>query len=1058
MTAELLPGLARPKRGVIGTRQLVLIQTLDIARLTSHPVGLIPETFIAVTGMGPVDSNESGKTSFLAAVALLLGDPEWRVGGNGAAGVAALLFEPVTAGIATGASAATEGYIAGIFADPDRIPESAHTVWMKISSSAPYIQVRHAAGVHLARGIDDRERHATAPQVFRSLAGDVLGGGEFAEVLYGRSPRVLAYVASRGQVRSRPSLLKLDAGTFTPEQIGDSLIALTGRATLFERDEEDRRGLAAKQAELNTHRENDRVFTDKEDKILRQVDAREDLRNLIRSAVRLRSASLARSVIDSHARAESAKYLHERDTKVRSRLANDVEFLAGKRTELGSIKGLQQALDKANDDFERAAGAHEQSLQTDGQLAQKEAGLNEQIDETRRAANGYNLATELSAKDAIAKSELLLEAVGEAKGDLKAATEALGEARQAREQAESGQFGSAGEAIRRLEQENIEATSLVASVRLHASHRHTWEARLAPWQDAILIARDDLASALPLLRDRPGTILISEPSEDPDGSQRDRLILPEGIASAPARAAHFLNSLCSQEATGEPIFHVKDESSGIRIVGEFETPIVGHDDLIAHWDRRVADATRAHGGYLSALKQATAHSDLAKLNAERAQAAERLADLLGKKGVAQQQLSAHRTEVMPLLRGARDTMALALKAANKAVDDYTNSLNEINSKLLQAQSALRERDAAIAKYEAAIRPDDTVLAVWGRGLDAALRELGWPGLEVDEEYDVLIDQAEPPVRSVDGGDIERRSASLLLRTANDKLVEAVARFRVYPEAGGAPPTDVADSVAAYLTSRDNAEGPSADLLASTLGVLTGWLDDFAERDASAHDDVLRGRMQRAQVTEFAEAKCRELEEALGVTQGAIRQRASSALDRISQALDSLNRRAPNGLGARLDYSITPPSAPDKKWVCQVTPRWRRNPAGPMLAYDNVTNTAQEKLFSIHLVLAALLAAPDSRGRALILDELGDSLGSEHRREVLDVIAAVAREHGIMILATCQDAIMTEAGPHCREILYFHYPSKSEALNRPTRMFGFDHLGNRVELTAEALMEGRNLFS
>jgi chromosome segregation protein len=126
----------------------------------------------------------------------------------------------------------------------------------------------------------------------------------------------------------------------------------------------------------------------------------------------------------------------------------------------------------------------------------------------------------------------------------------------------------------------------------------------------------------------------------------------------------------------------------------------------------------------------------------------------------------------------------------------------------------------------------------------------------------------------------------------------------------------------------------------------------------------------------------------------------------------------------------------------------------MLPYDNVTNTAQEKLFSIHLVLASLLAAPYPRGRILILDELADSLGAEHRREVLNAIATVAKQHGITILATCQDGIMADARPYCGEILYFHYPSKSAALNRPTRMFGQDRNGDRVELTAETLVEGR----
>lgn len=104
---------------------------------------------------------------------------------------------------------------------------------------------------------------------------------------------------------------------------------------------------------------------------------------------------------------------------------------------------------------------------------------------------------------------------------------------------------------------------------------------------------------------------------------------------------------------------------------------------------------------------------------------------------------------------------------------------------------------------------------------------------------------------------------------------------------------------------------------------------------------------------------------------------------------------------------------------------------------------------------ALSHPPHPRGRVLILDELADSLGAEHRREVLDAIATVAKAHGITILATCQDAILTEARPYCGEILYFHYPSKSEPLNRPTRIFGVDSNGARVELTDEALTEGRN---
>lgn len=113
------------------------------------------------------------------------------------------------------------------------------------------------------------------------------------------------------------------------------------------------------------------------------------------------------------------------------------------------------------------------------------------------------------------------------------------------------------------------------------------------------------------------------------------------------------------------------------------------------------------------------------------------------------------------------------------------------------------------------------------------------------------------------------------------------------------------------------------------------------------------------------------------------------------------------------------------------------------------------MFSIHLVLAALLASPNPRGRVLILDELGDSLGDEHRRDVLSAVAKVASTHGITVLGTCQDAVMPDAASYCGEVLYFCYPSKADALNLPTRMFGFDDNGKRVELSVEHLLVGRH---
>src|SRR4051812_26220641 len=147
--------------GIVGSRQLVCIQTFDVARLTTHPVVLVPGSFVAVGGRGPRgDSNESGKTSFLAATALLLGDPEWRMTGGGPAATASLLFEPETAGVAAHTyAAARQGYVIGVFAHPDRPAETALSVWCRINATNPYFQVRYADGVHLVDGETDRERY-----------------------------------------------------------------------------------------------------------------------------------------------------------------------------------------------------------------------------------------------------------------------------------------------------------------------------------------------------------------------------------------------------------------------------------------------------------------------------------------------------------------------------------------------------------------------------------------------------------------------------------------------------------------------------------------------------------------------------------------------------------------------------------------------------------------------------------------------------------------------------------------------------------------------------------
>jgi chromosome segregation protein len=1052
-----LPGMPTDRLGVIGSRQLVVVQTLEIARLTAHPVRLIPETFIAVTGMGPADSNESGKTSFLSAVSLLLGDPEWRVSGTGASSVAALLFEPITAGITAGAPAATEGYIVGVFVDPDDALTTAHTVWVRISSGRPHLQVRHAAGMHLARGTDDRERHEAAPRIYRSLPGEPLGSTEYVVELYGRSPRVLAYVASRGRVRSRPSLLKLDAGTFTPEQIGNALIALTGRAALFERDEQDRSDLASKREELARHIKRDQEHIAREAEILHRVDARERLRQHLKSAMASWQASQARSVLDTYARAESASRLLAEAEEARARLQQRHDKAAAERDELRDPTVLRSRLRTRAEEMGKHSDAYDATVREEGALTGKIGTLEGDLSKARIDAAGHDLERDGRPEAAKQNIEDLAEEHATAKLRAADAEKAVHEHEEAVRQAGEGQFGIAGEIIRTLDTapESVSAISLADATRLDPETREEWEARLAPWREAVCINGLDLPTALRALTDLPGAILIAGPLTLDTGTDSNAH-LPAGIVTAPAQAVPFLNALARQTASSDPVVHVSDGSTGVHIVGGFGIPIVGREDLLAYLTQRL-ERSRADKAHLDGQEaRLTASLKQAEITASRAEAAQRIATLAPQLKELTEQLSTIRAEKIPPLKTARDEAVQVHQAAKRALADRDTSFSRLVDETRAARRELETKEAETERLKQASQPADEVLAAWGRGLDAARAELRWPP-DISEPItsDRLSEHATPPPIQGSPDYLERRSAMALRGAAHNQLTSALATFGSDAEGAGAPVELLATGEIFLKARNDGDDEAAAALFEGTVNSMQAWLDDHADRDRTAHEEVERARDTRATTTEFVVSQTRELQDALVKTQEAISQRAAGALNRISAALDGLNR-ASGGLGAQLDHELTPPASPEQEWICRVTPRWRRNPGGPFLAYDNVTNTAQEKLFSIHLVLASLLAAPQPRGRVLILDELADSLGAEHRREVLEAIASVARDHGITILATCQDAIMAEARPYCKEILYFHYPSRSEPLNQPTRMFGLDTNGARVEMTAEALTEGRGL--
>ena len=61
---------------------------------------------------------------------------------------------------------------------------------------------------------------------------------------------------------------------------------------------------------------------------------------------------------------------------------------------------------------------------------------------------------------------------------------------------------------------------------------------------------------------------------------------------------------------------------------------------------------------------------------------------------------------------------------------------------------------------------------------------------------------------------------------------------------------------------------------------------------------------------------------------------------------------------------------------------------------------------------------------------------------------------VTILGTCQDSVLSDAADHFGELIWFTHATATDAYNQPTRVWGHDSLGGRVELTAAWLQAGR----
>jgi hypothetical protein len=1003
--------------GLVGMRQLVCVQTFDLARLTSHPVELIPGSFVAVGGRGPRgDSNESGKTSFLAATSLLLGDPEWRMTGGGPAATASLLFEPETAGVSAHSYApARQGYVIGVFADAEQPTATALTVWCRINATAEYFQVRYADGVHLVRGDSDLERHAAADAGWAAMpTATQLGARNYAERLYGDSPRCLAYVAERGKQKSAPSLLQMNAGGFTPEQIGDDLIRLTGRASAFENEGQQRQRLDESQRTLtDKQRGHERISRD-EDEQLTGVQARNRSRHQLGEAERIWQLHFARGLLDVLDR--EAQLSGERDQADEDVRAHQLAVEEA-QTEVTTLsvpddlaRRLQAANEQANGLKQRLREAEQKAM-----TARHAAGrAHERVNELEASADGYSGPPAADVQATLTAAE----------SGRDGAREQLGLARGRRDDAqrrvraaESGAEGRAGELTALLAEYEIAAAPLM-DVELADLARAAWEPRLALFEHAVVIAPGAITDALVIAETVPGAVLIA-------GDEHTEL--PAGVTSAPAGSAGFLARLAERTITHASPERTEHAELGVTVVGGFAEPQTGRAARLERAQAALARAEQDLADAQAALRRAELAVEVARGELARAEAADKLPDARATLRESERASAARAREVTELeapLRDAeteRDDAAADVRSYERALSAAIERLEARAAKHQAAVTAARDAQKALDNLQVEYWRSN-----WGGTTDAATAAL-----------------TEEP-----------RSEKRLRNHAAELLQDSLSALSIHPDGTGAPTPEL-EQVAQRrsLVFEDPDRGRVPATLAEVARPLGDFLDAHHDQDLLIEDRITRARAQREEELSVAGDECERLDRALQTLQDGVEQRIRSALEAISDQYDRLNRES-GWFGADLRIEARRPEGPEERWRWLVTPRWRRSDGGRMLPYDNQANTAQKKLATVQLVLAALLAAPNPRGRVLVLDELGDSLGVSHRREVLREIAATANAKGVTVLGTCQDSVLGDASGFCGELVYFEYPSHAEALNRPTRMFAFDDNRKRVELTEHYLRDGR----
>lgn len=1030
MTTTDASGQTEASRGVVGNRRLAAVQTFDIARLTSHPVPIETGTFVAVSGIGPKgDSNGSGKTSFLAALALLLADPQWRLTTTGGKEAQGLLFQPGAAGLDPSQQypAASHGYVVGVFGDPSTtdVAAGALTVWVRVATSSPYVEARWTDGLLLPDADATGERELQADQMWSSLRTNKASARQMQTALYGTAPRCMTYLDTTLR-HTVPSLLSQQMTEMSPERIGESLLALCGLTGEMEAEADQRSELARHQRELADAEHADLRLTAEEGAELEGVLARARARAKLAEGRRLWKLHCARGLIEVAEEDEAAAERVSELKDVVEEAERDLVEAGGELTGLDDGGALASAEQEARESKERAEAELSQRQLDLGVAKNERSQLASQRPALFAAADGW---TGVSSSEARAAHGGALRREAAAEADVRDADRAVAEAEQVLADATAGRSGNAGRVLEQLETAGVTSVGLLDTLVLDEAARGEWEPRLWPMHDAVVVAPADADAAVAATAGLPGTQLVVA---DAVFDQAPEPALPDGVQTLVPLGRLFA-ALAERYAFHADPARVADDELRHVVIGGFEAVLTGRaarvaaaeaarDDAVGERDRlrRIFGTRRLEvEAAEAAVGAADAHEKLAALDARTSELDGTIADADAQVG-----------EQQKLVDDLSSTWETAFQAA---------SSHDALRQASVAKVALRQEHLHQAgeEYGSAVKAREV--------LDLAHWQQAWGG-NLEEARTYLAQELEEHLR--------HRSRHTWRNRAGEALRDALAAYGI-DTAEGAPDAELAEIVRRRDELAEGGSGIGRDAVEFTkvADPLQARLDGHKELDQVTAERVNNQRRTRQTSLEELRLEVDSRSASLTAVQDMIEQVIEVRLGAIDTALNRLDISR-GGYGAQLQVVSVRPDSPVSEWRWQVTPQWKRGPASAMVSYREAANGAQVKVFAVQLVLAALLAAEGGEGRVLILDELGNSLGEVNRKDVLSALQQVATEQQVTILGTCQDSVLSDAADYCGQVLWFTHASASDAFNQPVRTWGHTDYADLVELTRDWLTTGR----